>query len=63
MPQQDRDEVAQLTALAGLAVPEARLAALTAGLALAKGIAAALAAVAYGETEPASRFQPPAPDR
>ncbi len=63
MPEQDRDEVAQLTARAGLAVPEARLAALSAGLALVKVIGAALAAVAYGETEPASRFQPPAPDR
>ena len=62
MKEQTQHEAARMALLAGVRVPDGRIAALAAGLELTKRIAMMLAAVDYGETEPASRFGAPAPD-
>ncbi len=54
------NEVAFLARLAGLPVPEQRLAALAAGLAGTQAICEALSRLDLVVTEPASRFLPPA---
>jgi hypothetical protein len=54
------NEVAFLARLAGLAVPEQRLAALKIGFAGIQAICEALACLDLGATEPASQFLPPA---
>ncbi len=61
MPEQQiHNEVAFLARLAGLTVPEQRLAALAAGFAGTQAICEALSRLDLGATEPASRFQTPA---
>ena len=57
--QKIHNEVAFLARLAGLAVPEQRLAALTAGLGGTQAICEALSRLDLGAIEPASRFLPP----
>jgi hypothetical protein len=60
MTEQPRVSLARETArFAGISVPEERLSPLAAGLEVSKYIAAALAAIDYGETEPAPRFYAP----
>ena len=51
--------VRQFAAAARIAVPEARLPALAAGLAATLDSMERLLALGYGDTEPASRFWPP----
>ena len=58
--QKIRNEVAFLARLAGLTVPEERLAALAAGLAGTQAICEALSRLDLGVTEPSVRFLPPA---
>jgi hypothetical protein len=58
--QQIHNEVAFLARLAGLTVPEQRLAALAAGFGGTQAICDALSRLDLGTTEPASRFQAPA---
>jgi hypothetical protein len=58
--QQIHNEVAILARLAGLTVPQHRLAALAAGFAGTQAICEALSRLDLGATEPASRFQAPA---
>ena len=58
--EQIHNEVAFLARLAGLTVPEQRLAALAAGFAGTQAICDALSRLDLGATEPASRFQAPA---
>ncbi len=53
------NEVAFLARLAGITVPEQRLAALAAGFAGTQAICEALSNLDLGATEPASRFLPP----
>jgi len=54
------NEVGFLARLAGLTVPEQRLAALAAGFAGTQAICEALSRLDLGVTEPAARFLPPA---
>jgi hypothetical protein len=58
--QKIHNEVAFLARLAGLAVPELRLAALAMGLAGTQAICETLSRLDLAATEPASRFLPPA---
>jgi len=60
MTQQNHNDVRTLAELAGIPVPPERLPALAAALEITRRIAATLAAVDYGEAEPAPRFRPPA---
>jgi hypothetical protein len=57
--EQIHNDVALLTQLAGLPVPDERLPALTAGLAAVRAQADPILSRDYGRTEPASRFHPP----
>lgn len=59
MTQPTPNEARLLADAARIAVPDERLPALAAGLALVRAIAASLASVDYGETEPAARFRAP----
>jgi hypothetical protein len=56
----NHNEVAFLARLAGITVPEQRLAALAAGLGGTQAISETLARLDLGAGEPASRFVPPA---
>jgi hypothetical protein len=58
--QEIHNGVAFLARLAGLTVPEQRLAALAAGFAGTQAICDALSRLDLGAAEPASRFQAPA---
>jgi hypothetical protein len=58
--QKNHDEIAFLARLAGISVPEQRLAALAAGFAATQAICEALSRLDLGVTEPAARFLPPA---
>lgn len=58
--EQIHNDVAFLTGLAGLPVPDERLPALAAGLAAVRAQAEPIVRRDYGLTEPASRFRPPA---
>ena len=58
--QKIHNEVVFLARLAGVTVPEQRLAALAAGLAGTQAICEALSRLDLGATEPAARFVPPA---
>jgi hypothetical protein len=58
--QKIHNEVAFLARLAGLTVPEQRLAALAIGFAGTQAICEALSHLDLGTTEPASQFLPPA---
>lgn len=58
--QKIHNEVAFLASLAGLTVPEHRIAALAAGFAGTQAICDALLRLDLVATEPASRFLPPA---
>jgi len=60
MAEQSGVETARETArLAGITVPDERLRPLAAGMDVTRYIAAILAAIDYGETEPAPRFHAP----
>ncbi len=60
MAEQSGVDTARETArLAGITVPEERLRLLAAGMEVSRHIAAVLAAIDYGETEPAPRFHAP----
>ncbi len=58
--QKNHKDVAFLTKLAGITVPEGRLPALAAGLGGTQAISVTLARIDLGGTEIASRFVPPA---
>ena len=58
--QKIHNEVAFLARLAGLTVPDQRMAALAAGLAGTQAICEVLSRLDLGATEPAARFLPPA---
>ncbi len=53
------DTAREIARLAGITVPEERLRPLAAGLDVTRYVAAVLAAIDYGETEPAPRFHAP----
>ncbi len=59
MQEDPRDTIRRLAALAGIPLPEERIAALVLILPVARAGVAALASVDYGEAAPAGRFQPP----
>ncbi len=58
MQDDPRDTIRRLAALAGMPLPEERIAALAATLPFVQAETAALAGVDYREAEPAARFQP-----
>jgi hypothetical protein len=58
--QKNHDEIVFLARLAGISVPEQRLAALAAGFAGTRAICEALSRLDLGVTEPAAQFLPPA---
>jgi hypothetical protein len=61
MTEQIRNDIHTLMRLAGLPLPEERVPRLSAGLQLTAETARALAAIDYGEAEPAGRFRAPPP--
>jgi hypothetical protein len=63
MAEQSHNEVSSVVRNAGITVSQERLAALSAGLALARAIGSSLARIDYGEAEPAARFRPPGAPR
>ncbi len=58
MQDDPRKTIGWLAALAGVALPEERIAALAATMPFVRAGVAALAAVDYREAEPAARFRP-----
>ncbi len=58
MQDDPRDTIRRLAALAGMPLPEERIAALAATLPFVQAGIAALAGVDYREAEPAARFRP-----
>ena len=58
MQDDPREAVRRLAALAGMTLPEERIAALVPALAFVEAGLAALAGVDYREAEPAGRFRP-----
>lgn len=56
-----RNEAAALASLAGISVPDGRLAALQLGLSANQAAARPVLERDYGETEPAYRFRAPGP--
>ena len=58
MQDDPRETVRRLATLAGMPLPEERIAAMALALPFLQAGFAALAAVDYGEAEPAGRFRP-----